>query len=116
MRCFRVLDPLFRLVPVLLLAFALCWQAGIVRTHVHGGPVWKTARAHHAPLQRDSALDCPICAEAGTAAAYLGADAPVFPAPLARTPWREAVAVDPLPHPLRAHDWRSRAPPALRAA
>lgn len=117
MRFFRVLDPLSRLLPALLLAFALCWQAGIVRAHVHEAPNWSTAaHAQHPSKQQDDDQDCPLCAEAATAAAYLASAAPVLTPPLPAPLWREALSADPAPRVLRSHAWRSRAPPTLRTA
>lgn len=117
MRLFRVPGPLLRLLPALLLAFALCWQAGIVRAHVHEAPRWSAqAHAGHAPKQHDEDQDCPFCAEAATAAAYLASVPPTLRPPLPAFEWREALAADPAPRSLRSHGWRSRAPPALRTA
>ncbi|WP_232318684.1 DUF2946 family protein [Sphingomonas sp. TDK1] len=107
---------LIRLLPALLLAFALCWQAGIVRAHVHESAGWRTlAGAHHAPKQNDDDQDCPLCDEVAAAGAYLASAPPALVLPSPAAEWREALAADPAPRPLRSHDWRSRAPPALRA-
>jgi hypothetical protein len=117
MRLFRVLPLLTRLLPALLLAFALCWQAGIIRAHVHDAPAWSAAsHAHHAPKQNDDDQDCPLCAEAATASAYLASAAPALTPPLPAPAWRQALAADPAPRLLRSHAWRSRAPPELRTA
>lgn len=117
MRLFRVSGFRFRLLPALLLAFALCWQAGIVRAHAHEAPRWSAAaHAGHAPKQHDEDEDCPLCAEAATAAAYLASVPPALRPPLPASEWREALTADPAPCPLRSHGWRSRAPPLLHIA
>ncbi|WP_333572751.1 hypothetical protein [Sphingomonas sp.] len=117
MRLFRVPDLLARLLPALLLAFALCWQAGIVRAHVHAAPSWSVAtHAHHAPKQNDDDPDCPLCDEGATAAAYLAPLPPAFSPPLPAIQWRAREAADPAQRLLRSHAWHSRAPPALRTA
>lgn len=117
MRRLRISDLLVRLLPALLLAFALCWQAGIVRAHVHGLPSWTAAaHAHHTPKQNDEDPDCPLCDEGAAAAAYLASVPPAFTAPLPPGTWRATAATDPAQRILRSHAWRSRAPPALRSA
>ncbi|WP_010544694.1 DUF2946 family protein [Sphingomonas elodea] len=117
MRSFRVPGLLVRLLPGLLLAFALCWQAGIVRAHAHDTPGWvKATHAHHAPKPNDDDQDCPFCGELATAAAYLASSPPTLSPPQPATEWRESPAGDPAPRALRSHAWRSRAPPALRTA
>lgn len=117
MRLFRVPDLLVRLMPALLLAFALCWQAGVVRGHVHVAPSWSAAsHAHHAPKQNDEDADCPLCDEVAMAAAYLASLPPALSPPLPTAEWHGAAAAVPAQRLLRSHAWRSRAPPALRTA
>lgn len=117
MRAFRTLGFLIRLLPALLLAFALCWQAGIVRAHVHETAAWSTTpHAHHAPKRSGDDQDCPLCAEGATAGAYLAAAGPALAQPLPPATWHQPLAADPAARLLRSHAWRSRAPPALRTA
>ncbi|WP_066723319.1 hypothetical protein [Sphingomonas pituitosa] len=117
MRLFRVPDLLVRLLPALLLTFALCWQAGIVRAHVHAAPGWSVAtQAHHAPRQNDDDPACPLCDEGATAAAYLASLPPALSPPAPAMEWRAVAAAAPAHRLLRSHAWRSRAPPALRTA
>lgn len=117
MRGSRLLPALVRLLPALLLAFALCWQAGIVRAHVHETAGWSaTPHAHHAPKRGGDDADCPLCAEVATAGAYLAAAGPALTLPTPPAAWRQSLASDPAARLLRSHAWRSRAPPALRTA
>ncbi|GAA0748306.1 hypothetical protein CA233_20735 [Sphingomonas sp. ABOLD] len=116
MRVFRIPGLFVRLLPALLLAFALCWQAGIVRAHVHPAQGWAaTPHAHHAPKQNDDDEDCPLCDEVASAAAYLAATPPTVVPPLPARAWHAALAADPAPRLVRSHAWRSRAPPELPA-
>jgi hypothetical protein len=117
MRFFRITGLLSRLLPALLLAFALCWQAGIVRAHVHDTAGWSVPpHAHHAPGHGGDDQDCPLCADVATASAYLASSGPALalPAPMRR--WHQPTSVDTAAHPQRSHAWRSRAPPVLRTA
>ncbi|PVX29506.1 hypothetical protein [Sphingomonas pokkalii] len=118
MRLFRVIDPVSRLVAALFLVFALCWQAGIVRAHIHEVPGFAAAsavhRANHPSRSGDEGQDCPVCAEEAAAGVYLAAAPPVLAAPIEAPIWRAAIVADPAPRLLRSHDWRSRAPPILR--
>lgn len=117
MRFSRTLRSLVRLLPALLLAFALCWQAGIVRAHVHETVGWNAApHAHHAPKRGGDDQDCPLCAEVATAGAYLAASGPAFALPVPAAAWHQPLTATPAARLLRSHDWRSRAPPALRTA
>ncbi|WP_175488132.1 hypothetical protein [Sphingomonas sp. NFR04] len=117
MRVFRIPGLFVRLLPALLLAFALCWQAGIVRAHVHPGQGWAatTHASHHAPRQSDDDEDCPLCDEVASASAYLASVPPTVAPPLPAAEWHAALAADPAPRLVRSHAWRSRAPPELRA-
>ncbi|WP_084581969.1 hypothetical protein [Sphingomonas azotifigens] len=117
MRCFRVPGLLVRLLPALLLAFALCWQAGIVRAHVHDPAGWSaTPHASHAPKHSGDDQDCPLCAEGAMAGAYLAAAGPALALPAPAIAWHQPLVADPAAHLRRSHAWRSRAPPALRTA
>lgn len=117
MRASRTLYALVRLLPALLLAFALCWQAGIVRAHVHETAGWSaTPQAHHAPKRSGDDQDCPLCAEMATAGAYLAASGPAFALPTPAVAWHQPLGAAPAARLLRSHAWRSRAPPALRTA
>lgn len=117
MRMFRIPGLLVRLLPALLLAFGLCWQAGIVRAHVHARQGWAatTHASHHAPRPSDDVEDCPLCDEIASASAYLASAPPGVAPPLPAPQWRAALCSDPAPRVVRSHDWRSRAPPELRA-
>jgi hypothetical protein len=117
MRVFRIPGLFIRLLPALLLAFALCWQAGIVRAHVHPGQGWTAAThaSHHAPKQSDDDEDCPLCDEVASASAYLASAPPTVAPPLPAGEWHAPLAADPAPRFVRSHAWRSRAPPKLHA-
>jgi hypothetical protein len=120
MRLFRVTDPLSRLAAALFLVFALCWQAGVVRAHVHEASsfaaVFAEHRAHPPSRSGDAGQDCPICAEETAAGVYLAAAPPVLAAPAPAIRWQAAIVADPAIRLRRSHDWRSRAPPILRTA
>jgi hypothetical protein len=104
---------------ILLLLFALTWQALLVQGHIHPANVQPVAAraAGHVAISAassgfpDAPVTCPLCQEQALSGSYVPVDPAVIVPPAAYTasylPSRFPAAIE----TQSFHSWRSRAPP-----